>query len=152
MELQLGQPAPDFTLPTGDGSLLSLSDFRGRWVVVYFYPKDDTPGCTQQACDFRDLGGNFQAKGAVVLGISKDSPASHTRFAAKHALPFPLLSDEDGAVCEAYGVWREKQNYGKTYMGIIRSTFIIDPEGKLNFLQYGVKVKGHVQSILEGIG
>lgn len=127
--LSIGTKAPAFTLPDQNGVPRSLSDYRGSKVVLYFYPKDMTPGCTKQACGFAELYPQFQEKGAVVLGVSRDSVASHKRFEEKYGLPFPLLSDPDRAVIEAYGVWQEKKNYGKVTMGIVRTTYLIDEEG-----------------------
>jgi len=124
--VETGKPAPDFTLRSDSGDTVHLADLRGKPVVVYFYPKDDTPGCTTQACAIRDSWGQFEKAGATVLGISPDSAESHEKFKAKFSLPFPLLADEDHAVAEAYGAWGEKKNYGKTYMGLIRSGFVID--------------------------
>lgn len=150
-ELQLGQPAPDFTLEASGGNEISLSDYRGKKVVLYFYPKDNTTGCTQQACDFRDSTAGYEQYGAVVLGISPDSVTSHDKFAAKHELPFPLLSDPDHAVAEAYGVWQLKKMYGKEYEGIVRSTFLIDEEGNLQQEWRNVKVKGHIEKVLQAV-
>ena len=137
--LSPGDPAPDFTLAADDGSTVSLSGLRGSPVVVYFYPKDDTPGCTAQACSLRDGYGDFEAANAVVLGISPDGVASHRRFKDKYGLPFPLLADEDHQVAEAYGVWAEKTRGGRTYMGINRSAFVIDEDGTLVDVVYGIK-------------
>src|SRR5687768_1332139 len=128
---QAGSPAPDFTLPDHLGNTVSLSQLAGKNVVLYFYPKDDTPGCTVEACDFRDEHSALQKAGAVVLGVSPDSPQSHQKFATKFNLPFPLLADTGHKVADAYGVWGEKKNYGRTYMGITRATFLIDAEGKV---------------------
>ena len=127
--LPVGTKAPAFTLPDQNGVPRSLSDYRGSKVVLYFYPKDMTPGCTKQACGFAELYPQFREKGAVVLGVSRDSVASHKRFEEKYGLPFPLLSDPNRAVIEAYGVWQEKKNYGKVTMGIVRTTYLIDEEG-----------------------
>ncbi|MBQ6146413.1 MAG: thioredoxin-dependent thiol peroxidase [Clostridia bacterium] len=127
--LSIGTKAPAFTLPDQNGVPRSLSDYRGSKVVLYFYPKDMTPGCTKQACGFAELYPQFREKGAVVLGVSRDSVASHKRFEEKYGLPFPLLSDPNRAVIEAYGVWQEKKNYGKVTMGIVRTTYLIDEEG-----------------------
>ncbi|HYX86846.1 MAG TPA: thioredoxin-dependent thiol peroxidase [Gaiellales bacterium] len=138
-----GQPAPDFALVADSGETVRLSDLRGRPVVVYFYPKDDTPGCTRQACDIRDRWGDFARAGADVVGISPDATDSHQRFKEKHALPFPLLSDEDHAVAEAYGAWGEKQNYGRTYFGIIRSGFVIDGDGVVVAAKRNIKADKH---------
>ncbi len=143
-----GSPAPSFALPSGDGATVALSDLRGRQVVLYFYPKDDTPGCTTQACDLRDSWRAIQEAGAVVLGVSPDGPASHAQFARKFQLPFPLLADEDHAVAEAYGAWGQKSMYGRTYMGIIRSTVIIDDEGIVSHVFPRVSPKGHAARVL----
>lgn len=151
MPVTEGSPAPDFALPTHDGSTVRLSDYRGKTVVLYFYPKDDTPGCTTEACSFRDHWQVIEAAGAVVLGVSPDSPRSHERFAGKYGLPFPLLADEDHAVAELYGVWTEKTNYGKKYMGIERSTFVIGPDGVVRKVFRKVKVAGHVEQVLEAV-
>lgn len=152
-ELTVGAPAPEFQVPalTRQGETeITLSDFRGKSsVVLYFYPKDDTPGCTTQACGFRDLLPTFEAQGAVILGISPDDNASHARFAEKFTLPFPLLSDPDHKVAEAYGVWKEKTNYGKTYLGIERTTFVIDKEGAVAKVYPRVKVDQHADQVLE---
>ncbi len=127
--LSVGTPAPDFTLPDQNGTLHTLSDYRGKKVVLYFYPKDNTAGCTKQACGFRDMYPQFREKGAVVLGVSKDSVASHKRFEEKFGLPFTLLSDENKAVLQAYDVWKEKMNYGKVTLGVVRTTYLIDESG-----------------------
>jgi len=146
MTLEQGQPAPDFTLPTQQGDF-TLSAHRGRPVVIYFYPKDNTPGCTRQACGFQEALPEMQALEAQIVGISKDSVASHRRFAEKHGLDFPLGADTDGAVCEAYGVFREKMAFGKTALGIVRSTFLIDSGGRIARIWSGVKVPGHVEAV-----
>ncbi|WP_124726555.1 thioredoxin-dependent thiol peroxidase [Staphylospora marina] len=146
-----GDKAPEFTLEASSGETVSLSDFRGKVVVLYFYPKDMTPGCTTQACDFRDVHGDFEKLGAVVLGVSRDPVKSHEKFVSKHELPFLLLSDPDARVCEAYGVFKEKNMYGRKVMGIERSTFLIDPEGTVAKVWRKVKVKGHVQEVLEEV-
>jgi peroxiredoxin Q/BCP len=143
------QPAPDFTLPRDGGGSISLSDLRGRKVVLYFYPKDDTTGCTKEAIGFTEAAEAFDAAGAVVVGVSKDSVKSHDRFVAKHALKVILASDEGSDTCERWGVWQEKSMYGKKYMGIERSTFLIDPAGRLAREWRGVKVPGHVEEVLE---
>jgi thioredoxin-dependent peroxiredoxin len=148
MSLKEGAKAPAFTLPDDAGNPVSLKDFKGKTVIIYFYPKDMTPGCTQEACDFRDSFTRLKKLGAVVLGISKDSPDRHRKFKEKEKLPFTLLSDEDGKVCALYDVWKEKSLYGKKYMGIERSTFIIGPDLKVNKIFSKVKVKGHVDEIL----
>lgn len=150
MTLCVGDLAPDFTLPTDDKTV-TLGAFRGKPVVVYFYPKDDTPGCTTEACSFRDNLPDFSAFGAEVIGISKDSPGSHAKFRQKHALTFHLASDEDGAVCTAYGVWVEKTNFGKTSMGIERTTFLIDRDGKIARIWNRVKVDGHAAQVLDSV-
>lgn len=146
-----GLNAPDFSLPGAGEKIITLSDFRGQWVVVYFYPKDDTPGCTTEAKDFSALSDAFSAKSAKVIGISKDTVAKHDKFRAKHELTVDLASDEDGTVCEAYGVWVEKKMYGKTYMGIQRATFLIDPDGQIAKAWPKVKVKGHAEDVLSQI-
>ena len=129
--LEVGTKAPDFTLPDQNGNMHSLSDYRGKKVILYFYPKDNTPGCTKQACGFADRYPQFIEKGAVVLGISKDSVASHKKFEEKYGLPFTILSDPELVAIQAYDVWQEKKNYGKTYMGVVRTTYLIDEEGKI---------------------
>ncbi len=147
--IEKGKPAPDFTLPSDEGSNVSLSGFRGRKVVLYFYPKDDTPGCTTQACEFRDTLPRFDDLDAVVLGVSPDSVVSHRKFRDKFDLTFPLLADEDHSVSEAYGVWKEKNMYGRTYMGIERSTFLIGEDGKVLDFWRKVKPKGHAEKLAE---
>jgi peroxiredoxin Q/BCP len=137
--LSPGDPAPAFELPADDGSTVRLADLAGTRVVLYFYPKDDTPGCTAQACSLRDASADFAAVGATVVGVSPDSPASHAKFRDKYALGFRLLSDQDHATAEAYGAWGEKKNYGKTSMGIIRSAFVIGEDGKIVLAKYNVK-------------
>ena len=149
--LKEGDKAPAFTLTNDEGKKVSLKDFKGKSVVLYFYPKDMTPGCTQEACDFRDDYSVFKRAGAVVLGVSKDSVETHEKFKTKSELPFPLLADVDGKVCEAYGVWQEKSLYGRKFMGIVRATFLIAPNGKIAKIYPKVKVKGHVQTILEDL-
>jgi peroxiredoxin Q/BCP len=139
MALSPGDPAPDFALPADDGTQVTLASLRGGRVVLYFYPKDDTPGCTRQACALRDAQADFDKVGATVLGVSPDSPESHARFRDKYALGFRLLADQDHATAEAYGAWGEKTNYGKTSMGIIRSAFVIDENGKIVLAKYNVK-------------
>ena len=146
--IEPGQPAPDFTLPRDGGGEVRLGDFRGRKVVLYFYPKDDTPGCTTEALGFSAQRAAFDAADTVVLGISKDSVKSHDRFRDKHGLGIVLLSDENGAVCEQFGTWVEKSRYGRTYMGIDRSTFLIGPDGRLARVWRNVKVPGHVEEVL----
>lgn len=147
-KLNEGDPAPTFTAESGDGDKVSLEDYRGQKVVLYFYPKALTPGCTAQACDFRDNSDDIKAAGWAVLGVSPDSVDRLRKFRDKHDLNFPLLSDPDHEIAEMYGVWREKQNYGKTYTGIVRSTFLIDEEGKLIEIQDNVRAKGHVARLL----
>lgn len=144
-----GSPAPAFTLPGADGAPISLSDFAGKRLVLYFYPKDDTPGCTLEAQDFSRLAGDFAAAGAAVLGVSRDSVKSHGKFCAKHGLTIALGADEDGAVTEAYGVWVEKKMYGKTSMGIERATFLIGPDGVIEQVWRKVSAKGHAEAVLE---
>jgi len=144
----LGQPAPAFTLETEDGPV-SLADYAGRTLVLYFYPKDDTSGCTTEAKSFRDAFAEFQAAGIDILGVSRDSVASHVKFRTKHELPFRLGSDSTGAVTEAYGVWKEKSMYGRTYFGIERSTFLIGPDGTLKAEWRKVKVPGHAAAVLK---
>jgi thioredoxin-dependent peroxiredoxin len=151
-DLKEGDEAPDFTLSDADGREMKLSDFRGRKVVLYFYPKDDTPGCTREACDFRDRGAAFDAAGAVVLGVSPDGAGSHARFREKYGLPFALLSDPEKKAATAYGVYKEKTNYGKTAMGIERSTFLIDERGTITRAVRKVKVDGHAEEILGLVG
>jgi len=147
--LEAGSPAPAFSLQADDGSTVSLSGLAGETVVLYFYPKDDTSGCTAEACEFRDLQADYDAAGARVIGVSPDPIASHERFRDKHGLPFTLLSDPDHAVAEAYGVWVEKSRYGRTYMGVERSTFVIGPDGTIREALYRVKPQGHAASVLE---
>ena len=149
--IEAGSPAPDFTLPGDDGSDISLSSYRGKKVVLYFDPKDDTPGCTTQACDLRDNYEAMQARGVVVLGVSPDGPASHKKFREKYSLNFPLLSDEDHQVAETYGVWKEKSMYGKKYWGIERSTFLIDEEGRIEEAWRKVRPKGHAERVSEAL-
>ena len=149
MSLEEGQKAPDFDLPTDGGGRVSLPDFQGRPVVLYFYPKDDTSGCTQEAIGFAAAYPDFQAAGIEIVGVSKDSVASHDKFKAKHNLPFALASDEDGGTVEAYGVWVEKSMYGKKYMGIERATYLIGENGTIKRLWRQVKVPGHVAEVLE---
>ncbi|AIQ39175.1 thioredoxin-dependent thiol peroxidase [Paenibacillus sp. FSL R7-0297] len=151
MNIKLGQAVPDFKLPASTGQEISLSQYRGRKVLLYFYPKNMTPACTQEACDFRDAHDRVTAHGAVLLGISSDNLASHGKFIAKNGLPFPLLSDEEHKVSELFGVWQLKKLYGKEFMGIVRSTFLIDEEGILRAEWRKVRVKGHVEAALEQI-
>ncbi|AKP46162.1 MULTISPECIES: thioredoxin-dependent thiol peroxidase [Bacillus] len=151
MTLAIGEAAPDFELPASNGEKVKLSNFKGKNVVLYFYPKDMTPGCTTEACDFRDYHDEFSKLNAVILGISTDSLDKHKKFIEKYDLPFLLLADEDHQVCELYGVWKLKKNFGKEYMGIERSTFVIDQQGRLAKEWRKVKVKGHVEEALEFI-
>lgn len=146
--LQVGIPAPDFALKDESGAEVRLSGFKGKTVVLYFYPKDDTPGCTKEACGFRDAFDAFLAKGAVVIGVSPDASASHGKFKKKYGLPFKLLSDPDHAVLEAYGAWGEKSMYGKKYEGVLRSTVVIGPDGKVAKVFPKVKPEGHAEEIL----
>ena len=146
-----GDTAPGFAVPSDGGGSVSLESFRGRPVILYFYPKDDTPGCTTEACGFRDAYPDFSALDAAIVGISRDSVVRHDRFKAKHRLPFVLGADEDGVVCEAYGTWVEKSMYGRTYMGIERSTFLIDADGVIHKVWRKVRVKGHVESVLSAL-
>jgi thioredoxin-dependent peroxiredoxin len=146
-----GSPAPDFELRSDAGETVTLSQFRGRPVVLYFYPRDDTPGCTKEACAFRDSYDDYLARDAVILGVSRDTEESHTKFKAKYDLPFTLLSDPDHAVAEAYGVWQEKKLYGRTSMGIVRSTFVIAPGGTIVKAMRGIKVPGHSDKVLEAL-
>lgn len=149
--LEAGEKAPPIKAPADGGRELDLATLRGRKVVLYFYPKDDTPGCTKEACGFRDELAKFKRSGAEVVGVSKDGPASHDKFKAKYELPFTLVSDGDGAICKAYGVWVKKKNYGREYMGVERSTFLIDAKGKIAKVWRGVKVAGHVEEVLEAV-
>lgn len=149
MTVKIGELAPDFTLPNQDGDEVSLSDLKGKNVVLYFYPKDMTPGCTTQACDFRDHHKSFGELDAVIIGISPDPISQHEKFINKHDLPFLLLADEDKQVAEAYDVWKLKKNFGREYYGIERSTFILDKEGKVQKEYRKVRVKGHVEEALE---
>jgi peroxiredoxin Q/BCP len=149
-QLTPGESAPDFALPTADGSTVSLSDFTGRHVIVYFYPAAMTPGCTKQACDFRDSLASLQAAGYAVLGVSPDTPAKLARFVERDALTFPLLSDPGHEVLEAWGAWGEKTLYGKKLVGVIRSTVVVGPDGTVDVARYNVKATGHVASLLRG--
>jgi peroxiredoxin Q/BCP len=149
--LQKGQAAPDFELASDSGERVRLSDLRGQPVVLYFYPADDTPGCTAQACDLRDVYGDFRKRGAVVLGVSPDDEASHARFKEKYSLPFTLLADPEHRIAEDYGVWVERNRYGRKSMGIKRSTFVIDADGNVEAALYGVKPEGHADRVLEAL-
>jgi peroxiredoxin Q/BCP len=150
--LESGDKAPGFSLEDHTGKTWRLADLKGRKVILYFYPADDTPGCTAQACDFRDSWTHFQKAGYIVLGVSPQGRDSHERFSQKYDLNFPLLIDEDHAVSEAYDAWGEKKNYGKTYVGLKRSTFVIDEEGSISEARYNVKAKGHVARLREALG
>jgi peroxiredoxin Q/BCP len=149
--VQEGKAAPDFSLTSDEGTTVRLSELRGKPVVVYFYPKDDTPGCTAQACGIRDNYDAFGERGAVVLGISPDDERSHVKFKQKYGLPFTLLADPDHKVADAYGVWGERSMYGKKYMGIERSTFVIDPEGNVSRVMRRVKPDTHAQQVLDAL-
>jgi thioredoxin-dependent peroxiredoxin len=152
MPIAEGIPAPDFTLPTETGDTLTLSSLRGQWVVLFAYPKDDTSGCTVEACEFRDALPRFDAAKAVILGISPDSVKSHVKFKAKYELPYTLLADEEKTVLQAYDVWKEKSMYGKKYMGVERTTFLIDPQGQVAKVFSKVKPAGHAAEVMAAIG
>ncbi|MBK3777029.1 thioredoxin-dependent thiol peroxidase [Azospirillum aestuarii] len=149
--IEAGTPAPDFTMPTDGGGSVTLSALRGKPVVLYFYPKDDTSGCTSEACGFRDQLPDFSGLDAVIIGVSKDSVASHDKFKAKYELPFTLASDKEAGVAEAYGVWVEKSMYGRKYMGLERATFLIDKDGIVRNVWRKVKVTGHVAAVLKAL-
>lgn len=149
MSVEVGDKAPNFNLPTDAGGNISLKDLKGETVILYFYPKDDTPGCTKEACAFRDALPDFSKAKAKVIGVSKDPVKKHDKFKKKFDLTFPLASDEDGAVCEAYGAWVEKSMYGRKYMGIDRSTFLVDGKGVIRAIWRKVKVPGHVDEVLK---
>ncbi len=149
--IEEGKKAPDFNLKNQDGETISLKDFKGKKVVLYFYPKDNTSGCTKEACNFRDEFPKFKNVDAVILGVSPDSVASHKKFAEKYDLPFNLLSDEEKKVLEQYGVWQEKSMYGKKYMGVVRTTVVIDENGKIRKIFPKVKVDGHNKEVLEAL-
>ena len=146
--IKAGDKAPAFSLPAGDGTTLSLKDFKGKKIVLYFYPKDNTSGCTKEACSFQENLSALKKKGAVLLGVSADGVSSHAKFAAKYGLSFPLLSDEKKELLKAFGVWKEKSMYGKMYMGIERSTFVIDERGTIAHIFQKVKVEGHAKEVL----
>lgn len=146
-QLQIGQPVPDFELPATNEKSVSLSSYRGRMIILYFYPKDLTPACTQESCDFRDASVTFEESNAAILGISTNDLKSHHKFIEKYQLPFLLLADPEHKVCELFGVWQEKKLYGRTYMGIVRSTFLIDEYGILVQEWRNIKVKGHVEAV-----
>lgn len=150
-QLKIGDKAPDFSLLGDDGKEHSLKDFKGKKIVLFFYPKDDTSGCTKEACSFRDNTSLIKKKGAVVLGVSGDSVESHKKFVSKYDLNFVLLSNEDKSVLDAYGVWKEKSMYGRTFMGIERTTFIIDEQGKISHIFPKVKVDGHTEEVLNAL-
>lgn len=147
--IAIGRKSPAFTLADQAGKSHKLSGYAGQWVVLYFYPKDSTPGCTKEACGFRDAAKDLKQAGAVVLGVSPDDEKSHAKFAEKQSLNFPLLADTKQAVCGKYGVWQEKSMYGKKYMGVVRTTYLIDPKGKVAARWDKVKVPGHVEAVLE---
>jgi thioredoxin-dependent peroxiredoxin len=151
MSVAIGEKAPDFTLPTDGNGTVTLSQLRGKPVVLYFYPKDDTSGCTAEACGFRDWFPDYGKTTAVVIGVSKDSVASHDKFKKKHDLPFTLASDTEGKVCESYGTWVEKSMYGRKYMGIDRATFLVDKDGVLRGAWRKVRVPGHVGEVLKAV-
>ncbi len=146
--LKVGDPLPSFAVPNQHDVIVSSDQLKGHWVVLYFYPKDNTPGCTQESCDFRDTYDQLKKLGCIVLGVSKDSPKSHTNFISKYILPFDLLSDGDGKICESFGVWVEKSMYGKKYFGIERSTFLIAPDGTIAHIWRKVSVKDHVADVV----
>jgi peroxiredoxin Q/BCP len=152
VELQIGDAAPSFRGTDEAGKVHALKDYRGKTLVLYFYPKDNTSGCTAQSCDFRDNHKAFLRKGASILGVSPDSAKSHRGFKDKYGLPFPLLADEDKSICSAYGVWKEKSMYGRKYMGVERSTFVIGPDGKLKDMVRKVSVPGHAATMLASVG
>jgi len=147
-----GAPAPDFELRSDEGETVTLSALRGKPVVLYFYPRDDTPGCTTEACEFRDAYDRFRDQGVEILGVSPDTEASHRKFKSKYELPFTLLADPNHQAAEAYGVWKEKKNYGRTYEGVERSTFVIDAEGKVAKAMRGIRPAGHAAQVLETLG
>ena len=147
--LNVGDVVPDFCLPNQDEEEICLRDIKGRWIVLYFYPKDNTPGCTTEACDFTAALPDFEGLNATILGVSPDSPKKHRNFIEKKELKITLLADEEKEVCQLFGVWQLKKNYGREYMGVVRSTFIIDPEGKVAAKWENVRVKGHVEAVKE---
>ncbi len=150
-ELTPGMRAPDFSLPDGNGRQLSLNDFRGKKVVLYFYPRDNTPGCTKEACSFQDQLASIKRQKAIVIGVSPDTPSSHQRFAEKFNLSFPLVSDEKKELAKLYGVWKQKTFMGRKFLGVVRSTFIIDEEGVISRVFRNVKVDGHTDEVLEAL-
>lgn len=149
--LRVGDRAPAFTLPAADGSRVRLTELRGRWVVLYFYPKNFTPACTAQACDFRDRHESFLATGAVVMGISPDPVDRHARFQEELGIDYPLLHDRDARIATRYGVWREKNTRGRSYLGLVRATLLLDPSGRIAALWDNVRVRGHVDKVLSGL-
>jgi thioredoxin-dependent peroxiredoxin len=151
-QLEAGTKAPEFTLPDQDSTLVSLADFKGQRVLLYFYPADDTPGCTREACQFNDNLAGFQAAGVPVIGISRDDAQSHQRFRNKYGLQFPLLTDADHQVMDAYGAWGEKTRYGQTSIGVLRSTFLVDEQGRIERAWHNVKADGHAAKVLEALG
>ena len=148
-ELKIGDKAPEFCLPDAEKGQVCLKDHRGKWVVLYFYPKDNTKGCTMEALEFTVSEDDFNARGAVVIGVSPDSPESHTKFIEKHELSITLLSDTEKEILTGYGVWQKKKMYGREYMGVVRSTFLIDPEAKISYIWPKVKVAGHADAVME---
>ena len=152
MSLKPGDKAPEFSLPADDGTIVTLGGLRGKNVVLYFYPKDDTSGCTKEACEFRDSWKDVKKSGTVVLGVSPDPVASHQKFKQKYQLPFPLLADTDHGVASAYGAWGEKSMYGRKYQGILRTTFLIDPEGRISRVFEKVQPAGHASEVLAALG
>lgn len=151
MPLEIGDKAPSFKAPSDSGDVISSSSLKGKTFILYFYPKDDTPGCTKEACDFTENISSFNKLDVPVIGVSKDSVASHQKFKEKYRLKFPLLSDTDGAICEAFGTWTEKSMYGRKYMGIDRATFLIGADGKIKSVWRKVKVPGHIEDILSAL-
>jgi peroxiredoxin Q/BCP len=149
--MKTGDTLPEFNLPINGGGQLSDNDLKGKWTILYFYPKDMTPGCTTEALDFSEMSAEFEKLGASIVGVSKDSPARHDKFVEKHDLKVTLISDEEGKLCEAFDCWVEKKMYGKVYMGIERSTFLIDPHGKIREVWRNIKVKGHAEKVLEAL-
>ncbi len=147
MMLEIGTEVPDFCLPNQDEEEICLRDIKGRWIVLYFYPKDNTPGCTTEACDFTDALPDFEGLSAIVLGVSPDSPKKHRNFIEKKELKITLLADEEKELCKTFGVWQLKKNYGREYMGVVRSTFLINPDGKIAAKWEKVRVKGHVDEV-----
>ena len=152
IELKINDNIPNFTLPLSDDSLFNSEELKKKLYIIYFYPKDSTPGCTVQACDFRDNFSRLQKSGYKVIGVSKDSSSSHQKFIDKHELPFDLIVDSETELHQLYGVWREKMNYGKTYMGVSRSTFVIDTDGSLISVGYNVRASGHVDRLVKELG